>query len=83
MLKKVVVAGDDFELDVSAVEGNDITTVSLIGYKRNEEKSTAFNAVYERDKVVEVYLSPEELRECVDGMMYILERIEREEVCIQ
>ena len=70
LLKKIIVSDDDFELQATNVSG-DMTAVSLVEFENFEPVSTT-----------EVYLSSEELRECIDGLTYILERIEREGGCV-
>ncbi|MDW0113812.1 hypothetical protein QT711_11495 [Sporosarcina saromensis] len=78
MLKKVSVTGEDFTLNVEGLSDNDIATISLVSYLKDEKKSTKNNIILEPKDTAEVYVSPDELREMIDAMTYILEMIERE-----
>ena len=66
LLRKIIVSNESFEMQASIVD-DDTTTVSFAEYAKDDPVSTT-----------EVYLSPEKLRECISGLVYLLARVERE-----
>ncbi|KAA0941585.1 hypothetical protein FQ087_20730 [Sporosarcina sp. ANT_H38] len=64
MLKKVSVITEDFILNVDALSPSDNAIISLVGVVDGEEKD-----------VVEVVASPEELKEMIGAMTYILDSL--------
>lgn len=64
MLKKVSVIAEDFVLNAEALSEGEMAMISLIDVVEGEEKD-----------VIEMVVSPDELREMIGAMTYILESI--------
>jgi hypothetical protein len=70
--KRITLHGEDFCLQIEHGTDTGLVVVTLNDFVKNEEKSSPNHQVFESDRKVEVYLSPEEVEEVTKAFQQVL-----------